>query len=185
VCFHQLLQQLHVRLPHIISCRLFRIPRWEIVCPTCDLRLVSHPRGATSLTYLWCFTQLPSSYLYHMAVYTDRSFLHELTGSAFVYDSAAFSYRLYNFNSIFTAELCALYRALLFFRRQPWQCHLICTDSLSALQSLSISSRDHPIVKEIVVNCPTSRRQGSLLCSAGYLAILVCPTMRLLMLQLK
>jgi hypothetical protein len=102
VRFHQLLRQLDICLPHIIPCRLSRILPWEITCPTCDLRLIRLVRGATSpLTYRRCFAELLSAYPDH----TDGSFVHESTGSAFIYDGHVFSYRLHNFNSVFTAEL--------------------------------------------------------------------------------
>jgi hypothetical protein len=185
VRLHQLLQQLNIRLPHIIPCRLSRIPPWEIVRPTCDLRLISHPRSSTSpLTYRRCFAELLSSYPDYTAVYTDGSFLRESTGSAFVYGGAAFSC-LHNFNSVFTAELYALYRALLFLRRQPRQCHLMCTDSLSALQSLISYSRDHPIANEIQYQLSHLQKAESLFYSAGYVATLACPAMRPLMVQLE
>jgi hypothetical protein len=58
---------------------------------------------------------------------------------------------LHNFNSVFTTKLYAIYRALLFIQRQPQQCHLICTDSLSALQGLNCYSPDHPIIIEILI----------------------------------
>jgi ribonuclease HI len=151
VRFHQLLQELNIRLPHIYPCSLSRNPPWEIVGPTCDLWLISQPRGSPSpLTYRRFIAEHLSSYPDHTVVYTDGSFLRGSTDSAFVHDGAAFSYRLRNCNSVFTADLYALYRALLFLRQQHLQCHLICTDSLSALQSLSSYSRDHPIVNEIM-----------------------------------
>jgi hypothetical protein len=108
VRFRQLLRQLDIYLPHIIPYRLSRIPPWEITRPTCDLRLVRLVRGATSpLIYHRCFTELLSAYPDHTAVNTDGSFFHESTGSAFIYDGQMFSYRLHNFNSVFTAELYA------------------------------------------------------------------------------
>jgi hypothetical protein len=67
-----------------------------------------------------------------------------------MYDGQVFSYRLHNFNSVFTAEICAFYRALLFIRRQPRQCFLVCTESLNALQSLNGCLPDNPIVIEIL-----------------------------------
>jgi hypothetical protein len=82
--FHQLLRQLDICLPHIIPYRLSRIPPWEITRPTCDLRFVSLVRGATSpLTYRRCFAELLSAYPDHTEVYTDWSFVHESTSSAF------------------------------------------------------------------------------------------------------
>jgi hypothetical protein len=92
VCFHQLLQQLNIRLPRIMLYRLSQIQAMEIIHPTFKLQLVTHPRGATSsLTYCLCFTEELSSYLDHMALYTDGSFLDESTGSAFIYDVRVFS----------------------------------------------------------------------------------------------
>jgi hypothetical protein len=70
-------------------------------------------RGATSaLSYRRYFPELLSAYPDHTAVYTDGSFVHESTGSAFMYDSQVFSYRLHNFNSVFTAELYVKNRGL-------------------------------------------------------------------------
>jgi ribonuclease HI len=71
-----------------------------------------------------------------------------------------FSYRSHKFNSVFTAELYAIFRALLFIRRQPQQCHLICTDSLSAFQGLNWYSTDHPIVTEILIQLSHLHQSG-------------------------
>jgi ribonuclease HI len=92
-----------------------------------------------------------STYTNHTAVYTDGSFVQVSKGSAFICDDQVFSYRLHRFNSVFTAELYAIYRAILFIRRWPQQNYLVCTDSLSALQCLSGYSPDHPIVAEILI----------------------------------
>lgn len=72
-------------------------------------------RGATSaLMYDRCFAELLSAYLDHVAVYSDRFFVHDsTTGSAFIYDGQVLSYRLLSFNSIFTAELLVLIAFLL------------------------------------------------------------------------
>lgn len=118
-------------------CKWFHLEAPGIMCWTADY--IFH-------ILIHCFPELLSSYLDQVAVYADRSFLHESTGSAFIYDGLAFSYRLLNFNSIFTAELYAFYRACLFVRYQPRQYHLICTDSLCALHNLSSYSCTHPIM---------------------------------------
>jgi hypothetical protein len=90
-------------------------------------------RGASAVTCCWCFSELLSAYLDHTVVYTDGSFVQVSTCSAFIYDEQVFSYHLLNFNRVFTAKLYAVYQALLFIWCQPQQCHLIFTDSLSAL----------------------------------------------------
>jgi hypothetical protein len=96
-----------------------------------------------------------------------------------------FSYRLHNFNSIFTAELYAIYRALLFIRRQLQQCHLICTDSLSALQGLNCYSPGHPIVIEILIQLSHLHQSATSIVLGGFLATLACPATKLPMQQLK
>jgi ribonuclease HI len=116
----------------------------------------------SALAYCRHFAELLSHYLDHTAVYTDGSFLQGSTGSASVYNSEIFSYRLHGFNSVFTAELYALYRARLFIRRQLRRNHLVCTDSLSALQCLSGHSPDHPVVAEIQLKYPACAPWDSL-----------------------
>jgi hypothetical protein len=156
-CFLQLLQQIHICLLHIIPCRLSWILPWEIARPNCNLQLVSHRRGV--------FSHLPPVFWG-------------------VCLTAAFSYRLHNFNSIFTCELYALYRALLFLWCQPGQCHLICR--LSNCLGVSVAIHMTTLLwMRFWLNCPTSRRYGSLSCSAGYLATLACSKVRPLMQQLK
>lgn len=63
-------------------------------------------------------------------------------------------------SSIFTAELCAIYHALLFIQHQTWNCYLICTDSLSALRSLSGYTVDHPIIIEILTQVSHLNKAG-------------------------
>lgn len=147
------------------------------ICDSSDIRGAQH----LPLTYRRCFAELLSSYPDYTAVYTDGSFVHESTGSAFMYDDKSL-YRLYNFNSFFTAELYTLYRALLFIGRHTRQYHLTCTDSLSSLQSPNSCSPHHPISNEILTHLPTFPRQTSLL---FYCATLACPATRPLMVQLK
>jgi ribonuclease HI len=101
-----------------------------------------------------------SAYPDYTAVFTDGSLVQDSTGSAFIHDDQVFSYRLHSFNSVFTAELCAMYRALLFIRCQPRQYHLVCTDSLSGLQSLCGCSPDNPIVIELLFQLFHIHRAG-------------------------
>lgn len=92
VRFHHLLQRLDICFPHIIPYCLSRIPPWEIILTTCELRLARHVRGATSaLKYHRRLVELVSAYADHTAVYTDRPIVHESTGSTFIYDGQAFS----------------------------------------------------------------------------------------------
>jgi hypothetical protein len=123
VRFHDLLQP---RLPHFIPVTLPPVPPWDVPHPTCDLRLTRCSPGATStLTCRRYFPELLSHYPGHTAVYTDGSFLHGSARRSFVHKGQIFSYRLHCFNTVFTAELYALYRAFMFTRRQRG-CHHLC-----------------------------------------------------------
>jgi hypothetical protein len=107
-----------------------------------------------------CLAELLSQYPDRTAVCTDGSFLQGSAGSAFACRGQAFSCRLHGFNSVFTAELYALYRTVLFIRHQPGRHHLVCTGSLSALQCLSGHFHDFPIVSEILLQISNLRTAG-------------------------
>jgi ribonuclease HI len=161
VRLQDLLQRLGIQLPHFIPHRLSPVPAWKSPQPVCDLRLARYAGGATSaLTYRRHFAELLSHYPDHTAVYTHGSFLQGSARSAFVYNGQAFSYRLHSFNSAFTAELYALYRAVLFICRQLGRHHLVRTDSLSALPCLSHYCPDHPTVAEILLQVSNLHTSG-------------------------
>jgi hypothetical protein len=124
-----LLHRLSIRSAHFITLRLPPVPPWDITHPTCDLRLTKFASSVTSaLIFRQYFAELLFHYPDHTTVYTGGLFLHGSAKNAFVYNGQAFSYRLHGFNSVFTADLYALYRAVLYIRRQPGRRHLVCTD---------------------------------------------------------
>jgi hypothetical protein len=96
------------------------------------------------------FLELPSAYPEFMAVYTDWSFVQGLAGGVFIHDNHVFSYRLSSCYSIFTAKPYVLYQALLFTWCKWQKSHLLCTDFLSALQSLNGYGYNHPVVIEVL-----------------------------------
>jgi ribonuclease HI len=90
-------------------------------------------------------------------VCTDGPFLLGPAGSAFFYNGQAVCYSRHGFNSFVTAQLHAVYRALLITRRQPRRHCLVCADSLGALRCVSGYSPDHTIVAEILTQAPELR----------------------------
>jgi ribonuclease HI len=106
------------------------------------------------------FMELLPACLDHMAVYTDGSFVQGSAGGAFIHDDLVFSYHLYSFNNIFTAELYAMYQILLFAQNQSQQCNFVCMDSLSALQSLNGYAPDNPIIIEILIQVCHLHKSG-------------------------
>jgi hypothetical protein len=93
-----------------IPCILSQIPPWELTCPTCELQHIRLVRGATfAITYHWRFTEITFAYVGCTVVYTNRSFVQQSTGSAFIYDYQIFSYHLHNLTvySLLNCLLCA------------------------------------------------------------------------------
>jgi hypothetical protein len=94
-------QHLNTHLLHIIPVRLSPLPPWQIVWPACNLRSLAHARTREEKHLSSC-----------MLVYTNRSLFHGSVSCAFIHKCQVFSYWLHSFNSMFTADLYAMYRAL-------------------------------------------------------------------------
>jgi ribonuclease HI len=82
------------------------------------------------------------------------------TGCAFILNAQAFKFRLNPFSSIFSAELVALWKALLAVSYQPPGQFLLCTDSLIAIQGLQSPSLTHPLVLELCMSCHSLFKRG-------------------------
>jgi hypothetical protein len=110
--------------------------------------------------------ELLSHYPGHRPVYTDGSFLQGTAGSACIYNGQAFCCRLLGFNSVLTAELCAVYRAFLFICRQPRR-RLLSLEVLCNVSAVTL-----PTTVLLLRSCfiySTCAPRGSLWCFAGYL----------------
>jgi hypothetical protein len=97
---------------------------------------------------------MTSKYPDHTHIFTDGLVIQGSTGCSFDFDSRPFIFHLHPFCSIFTAEIYALYRALLHLRHQSPGRFLLCTDSLSSLHALSSRVSDNPLVVQSL--CITS-----------------------------
>ena len=106
------------------------------------------------------FRELQSQYPNFNSVFTDGSKSDESVGCAFVIDGEAHQYCLNPKASIFTAELYALLKALDFSLVRGLNRILVCTDSLSVVQSLVHMYSKHPLVQEIL-------SKTHAICSAG------------------
>jgi hypothetical protein len=145
-----------------------------------DFWFLQHVKGNTSvLTYRQLFSELMSDYPDYTVIYTHGSLLHGSIGHAFIHEGQVF-YCVHSFNSVFTSELYAIYRALLNIRGQPRQCHLLCTPSLSTSR---VSIAADVITWSLWKLCDKSQisvRWGNPLCFAGYPVIQACLAMKLL-----
>jgi hypothetical protein len=148
VHFCERLYRRNDRLPHLIPHRLSQIPSWQTVCPVFNFGPIRHVRGASSalchipLVFLQTTFLLPG----------PHSGVHWQVVGWWIDSQCLHIWRpLHNCNSVFTPQLYAIYRALLFIQHRTVKCHLVCTDSLSALQSLSGHAHNHLRVTEILI----------------------------------
>lgn len=85
----------------------------------------------------------------HFAIYTDGSKSENYAGAAFFSDMESKAFNLSLCCSVFTTELYALWRAIIFAESQFKNKILVCTDSLSALTALRSEEHPHPLIMRI------------------------------------
>jgi ribonuclease HI len=153
--FHQLLSDLHVALPTVVPHKQMCVPPWFLFKATFDFSLTKYGKSTIPAElFRRHFAEVTSKYPDHTHIFTDGSVIQGSTGYSFFFDSRPFVFHLHPFCTIFTAELYALYRALLHLRHLSPGRFLLCTDSLSSLHALSSSVPDNPLVVQSL--CITS-----------------------------
>lgn len=103
------------------------------------------------------FKELLSTYDVNSVIYTDASKIEYNVGAALKMSNEEQTFKLHHLNSIFTAELYALYNAVQLTARHPDDSFAICFDSLSSLLSLNQIYSKNILVQEI----RTSTSKGS------------------------
>jgi hypothetical protein len=133
--FQQLLSDLHVTLPTAVPHK--QVPPWHLFKATFDFSLTKCGKSTIPAElFRRHFAEVTSKYPDQTHIFTDVSVIQVSTGCSFVFDSLSFIFHLHPFCTIFTAELYALYRALLHLRHWSPGRFLLCTDSLSSLHAL-------------------------------------------------
>jgi hypothetical protein len=129
--FQQLLFDLHVSVPTVVPHNQMFIPPWLLFKATFDFSLTKYGKNTIPAElFRRHFAEVTSKYPDHTHIFTDGSVSQGSTGCSFVFDSRPFIFHLHPFCIIFTAELYALYRALLHLRHLSPGRFLLCTDSL-------------------------------------------------------
>ncbi|XP_049952055.1 uncharacterized protein LOC126462772 [Schistocerca serialis cubense] len=150
VRFRRLLQHLHFSLPATFRVGESRTPPWLQAQVRVHLDLSSLPKEVTpGSVYHSRFLELRSKFIDMTLIYTDGSKTNDGVGCSFIVGAQSFQYRLHGHCSVFTAELFALYQAVLYICRHRHSAYVICSDSLSAIQSLSDPYPVHPFVHRI------------------------------------
>lgn len=152
VRFREGLSELDIRLPNIKVIEYPPTPPWIMNRPKFDLSLSQSLKNFTpNFIYRQRFYEILSQLPYNSIIYTDGSRVNDRVGCSFVVDGQVYKYKLSLYTSVFTAELYAIYRALLFLIRQPRGRFLICSDSLSAIQSLQSYYCDDSLIVQTQV----------------------------------
>ena len=103
------------------------------------------------------FIEMLSQYDRYIPVFTDGSVKQHITSCAVVIKNRNYLYRLPNYTSIFTAELFAISMAIDKINTEQEQCFLICSDSLSSLQTLK-SGLDNSLAHIIMEKLETTTK---------------------------
>lgn len=105
------------------------------------------------------FSEMCQKYVGYTFIFTDGSVIERKTGAAFHMNGKDYSFRLLESTSIFTAELYAIYRAILVCENDNNNCKFVLfSDSLSSLQSLQDPFSKNSLVQKIQDIVQTSRK---------------------------
>lgn len=133
----EILANLGVEMPDISEIGWPDTAPWTVAKPACLLQLTQFPKATTpSVVYQQNFLRLLSFYPDFTTIFTDGSKLDNSVGCSFNVGHTSTCFKLNPNASVFTAELYAFLRALLFIQSDNRNCFLICSDSLSSLQAL-------------------------------------------------
>jgi ribonuclease HI len=151
-----------IRLARIFIEQTFRIPRrypvkfsstppWFTQKPACLTGLAELGKANTSsIVFKRMFAEIQEEYADHIFYYTDGSKNDIAVGSAFVSGSdVKYSFKLDARNSVFTAELFAIEKALQHIEDLAGISFCICSDSLSSIQALDNIYSANPLVQGI------------------------------------
>jgi ribonuclease HI/exonuclease III len=146
----ELLEALDADHPTVCRVRFSLRPPWTLVHPRVDLSLSLLRKAETSfIEFQQRFLEMQTKYPNFVSIFTDGSKSAESVGCAFVVNGESHEFCLNSKASIFTAELYAILQALDFSIVQNFQRILVCTDSLSVLQSLEHMYSKHPLVQDV------------------------------------
>jgi len=138
---------------NVIQISFTDIPFWTLQPPAVRLDLTEFKKSSTNAEiFKQHFLSLCAQYPSYKRIYTDGSKDDAAVAAAAILNTSlgtSVSERLHEKTSVYTAELKALVLALKLVKRSKCRQFLICSDSLSALQSLKSVKLDHPYLLEV------------------------------------
>lgn len=135
------------------TCSYFQLPPsafWILPQVKIDLQLSKYIKDITPKeVYKTEFSRILESYNNHIIIYTDGSAQDYKAAFAVVSELTTIKHSIPPPSTIYSAELNAILCSLNFIKTSPNRNFLICSDSLSALQSLTDPLSENPIIQKI------------------------------------
>jgi len=127
------------------------IPVWLFEPPNINFELAKFPKSCTPAAAIQQeLARILDTYHHNVFCYTDGSKIGDNVGCAYSINSAIFSTTLPAHNSVFTAELTAIYKCLKLIATLEPKNYTILSDSSSSLISLRNIFSTNPIVQRIL-----------------------------------
>ena len=134
---------------------------WLVPPPKVILNLSNHPKTTIDPSVLKNkFLELFESYKNYNPVFTDGSRANGKTGIGVAASNFQSSARLCDSASVYTAEACAILRALGYIEKSPKTKHIIISDSLSCLMAIKNTDWASINIRLILNNLTKLERQG-------------------------
>ncbi|VEN47271.1 unnamed protein product [Callosobruchus maculatus] len=134
----ELLQDIHTELPTVHTVE-YKTPPWIVCQPKVNLECTRFKKSETNpQIYQNIISNIINRYRPVTTIYTDGSKSNSGVGAAVVGEGEIWKGSLNSMSSIYTAELTAIYQALIYVHQNSSGTYLICSDSLSSLQNMLV-----------------------------------------------
>jgi ribonuclease HI len=146
---HELIQALDIPSPKFFKNTFFSILPWSVPPPDINLEFSQYKKQDLHPAHVQrLYHEITSPYVDFTHVFTDGSKTQSGVGCSVIVDKhCSRSWRLSSLASVYTAELYALWQAVLYCSSSTDSSFIICSDSLSSLQSLLNTFSDDPLVQ--------------------------------------
>lgn len=148
---NKLLSDLHYTIsPNMLPLFSSNHPPWILSPANFNFDLIKfHKKETHPKIIKKVFSEICSGYQDCSFIYTDASRIQDFVGAAVVTPTSELKYRLPRETSIYTGELFAIYEALLYMLSNVSKSYVVCSDSLSALESFQNLYAANPLVQLI------------------------------------
>lgn len=164
-CFHarvkKILEEMEMHLYPTLIKGFCTTEPWNLSQVQNNKDLATHDKNTThSEIFKSGFLAIKSEYTDAACIYTDGSKTNENVGCAYYVNNETYKWKLPPIASVYTAELMAISKALDYCGNKQKNDYIICTDSLSSIDSLENVFSDDPLVQEILAKRDALRKAG-------------------------